>query len=273
MKNLIIKHKFIAPAIIILSLISIKYVEAQNITPPSCYGGSRLMKDFIKEEMIYPQTAIANKVEGVAELSFIILSDGNVSELQVSKSVSKEIDAEAIRLFEKILWKPATELGSPIAYLSTFEIKFNIKKYLKSCKLRGYETIDYPYQPIDSSNNVYSYKEIDKMPLPDFEKGMSFSRFIQKNLVYPEAAFKQNIAGKVKLKFVVETSGRISNVLKVETLGGGCTEEAIRVVKMIRWMPGINSDLAVRTCMELEIAFDIAGQTVGGKIPTPGQVY
>ena len=30
---------------------------------------------------------------------------------------------------------------------------------------------------------------------------------------------------------------------------------------------------AVRTFMSLEITFDIAKQTVGGKIPTPGQVY
>ena len=56
-------------------------------------------------------------------------------------------------------------------------------------------------------------------------------------------------------------------------LGGGCTEEAIRVVKKMRWMPGILDKTAVRTCMELEIVFDIAGQTVGGRIPTPGQVY
>jgi TonB family protein len=265
--------KSIIITIFLSGFITSASMVAQNITPPSCFGGDRMMKEFIKEEMIYPQVALAAKTEGDVELSYIILPNGNVSNLQVSKSVSKEIDAEAIRIFNHILWNPATELGKPIAYLGTFEIRFSIKKYLKWAKLRGYDSIDYPFQPIDTSNKVFAYKEVDKMPFPRFEKGMNFSRFIQKNLVYPEAAFKQNIAGNVKLKFVVEPSGRISNILIEESLGGGCTEEAIRVVKLMSWMPGIIDEMAVRTCMELEIAFDIAGQTVGGKIPTPGQVY
>ena len=248
-------------------------LAAQNITPPTCYGGKRLMKEFIKEEMVYPAKALAEKTEGEVELSYIVLPDGSISDLKVSRSISPEIDQEAIRIFNTILWKPATELGKPIAYLTTFEIKFSIKKYQKACKVRGYDQINYPYQPIDTSNKVYTFKEVNQMPIPVFKKGMSFTKFIRNNLKYPEAAFKQNIAGKVKLKFVVEPSGRISNILIIESLGGGCTEEAIRVVKLIRWNPGILDKIAVRTCMELEISFNIAGQTVGGKIPTPGQVH
>ena len=62
---------------------------------------------------------------------------------------------------------------------------------------------------------------------------MSFGKFIAENLKYPELAYTQNIAGDVELSFIVETSGRISNLEVVNPLGGGCTEEAIHLIKQM----------------------------------------
>jgi TonB family protein len=258
----------------LLLLISGILLFAQDITPPQCYGGKRLLKEFIKEEMVYPGKALENNTEGIVEMSFIIKPDGTTTDLKVTNSVSGEIDSEAIRILKKILWAPATELGRPIAYLHTFKIKFDINKYKKICKARGYDKINYLYKPVDSSNKVFPFIDTDISPKPKYSsKDYNFSSFISNNLEYPEAAFKQNISGTVKLKFVVEPSGRITNIIIYKAVGGGCTEEAIRVVKLIRWKPGINNNLSVRTWMCLEITFDIAKRTVAGKIPTPGQVH
>ena len=41
------------------------------------------------------------------------------------------------------------------------------------------------------------------------------------------------------MNFIVETSGRISNLEVVNPLGGGCTEEAIVLLKQVHWSPGI----------------------------------
>jgi len=267
------RNKFFYFVIIIFLFSTFYELKAQDINPPTCYGGKRLLKEFIKEEMVYPEKALKNKTEGIVELSFIVKPDGTITDLHIEKSVSKELDDESRRIFRKILWKPATELGKPIAYLHSMEIKYNIKRYYKICKSRGYKNITYSYQPIDSSNKVYPFIDIDVSPKPIFtSRNYNFSIFIANNLKYPEAAFKQNISGTVKLIFVVEPSGRISNIEVDKTVGGGCTEEAIRVVKLIRWNPGLYKNIAVRTFMCLEITFDIAGQTVGGKIPNPGQI-
>ena len=259
---------------VLIFLISAMMVFAQDITQPRCYGGKRLLKEFIKEEMVYPDKALRDNTEGTVEISFIIKPDGTTTDIKVTNPVSDEIDSEALRIFNKILWYPAVELGKPIVYLHTFKIKFDIKKYKKICKARGYEKINYPYKPVDNSNKVYAFIDVDISPKPNYSsKDYNFSSFISNHLEYPEAAFKQNISGTVKLKFVVEPSGRISNIIIDKAVGGGCTEEAIRVVKLIRWKPGINDNVAVRTWMCLEITFDIAKRTVAGKIPTPGQVH
>jgi TonB family protein len=253
-------------------LYPISEIKAQEIDPPTCYGGKKLLKEFIKEEMIYPEIALKKNIEGTVELSFIVEPNGSTSNLNIEEHVSPEIDKEAIRIFKKILWNPAKELGKPIALSHSIKIKFNIKKYKKLIKDRGYDYFSYPYQPIDTSNHVYATKQVDKYPKPIFNSAdVNFNNFVARNLKYPETAFKQNVSGDVKLKFVVEQSGRMSNITVVNTIGGGTTEEAIRVLKLMKWHPGIKKGKAVRTFMEIEIKFDIAKHTVGGSVPTQGR--
>lgn len=246
---------------------------AQEIVSPQCYGGSRLTREFVQEEMIYPSRALETKTEGTVVLSFMVMPDGSVSGLEVLERVSPDLDREAIRIFNKILWHPATQLGRPIAYRHEFDVKFKIKKYMNLIKNRGPEYFVNPHEPVDTGNIVYRRKELDQVPKPLFSiLDNDFQTFLSNNLEYPETAFKQNISGTVELLFVVEVSGRVSNIQVEKSLGGGCTEEAIRVLKLIRWYPGIRDKLAVRTLMPLQITFDIAKRSVGGAIPTPGQL-
>jgi len=260
--------------IFIFILIMPIFALAQTTSPPEPYGGKRLMKEFFSEEMVYPESAKKQGIEGNVELSFNITKEGKVSDVKVEKSVTEEIDAEAIRLIKKICWHPATEIGKPVAYRETMEIPFKLRRYENWVKQRGYDRYGYPYEPVDSSQIVFVRAETDQFPKPRFNSiDKNLVNFLSQNLTYPEAAFKGNVSGTVKLRFVVEPSGRISNIQTIEGVGGGCTEEAIRVVKMIRWYPGLKDKIAVRTCMPLEITFDISKKTVAGTIPNPGQLY
>lgn len=234
-------------------------IGAQNFIPASCYMIKSQLKDFIKAEMVYPEKAIQEKAEGIVELSFIINPDGSIQHLKIIESVSPEIDKEAIRIFKKIIWIPAENFGKPVASRHTFSIKFNIKKYKKNCKIRGYAEITYPYQPVDTTNKIYSIRDIDSSPIPVFEsKNYSLNKFINENIIYPEAAFKQNISGIVKVCFIVETHGMISNIVAEEPLAGGCSQEAIRIIKLLNWKPGIKDKKAVRVKMSLDITFKLS---------------
>jgi protein TonB len=120
---------------------------------------------------------------------------------------------------------------------------------------------------------VFELNKTDRWPKPVFSAAdRTLNNFLSRNLTYPENAYKQNISGTVKLRFVVENTGRISNIEVIESVGGGCTEEAIRVAKLVNWYPGLKNNMAVRTFMPFEITFDISGEKMGGTIPTPGQV-
>ncbi len=83
--------------------------------------------------------------------------------------------------------------------------------------------------------------------------------FLRKNVVYPRAAREVGIQGTVHLTFVIEKNGEITDVKILRGIGGGCDEEAIRIIKaMPKWKPGKQRDKAVRVQFNLPIKFKLA---------------
>jgi TonB family protein len=77
-------------------------------------------------------------------------------------------------------------------------------------------------------------------------------------LDYPDKALQNCIEGKVYVSFVVERDGLITNVHTVRGIGGGCDEEAERVVRsMPRWLPGSYKNEPVRVRYTLPMNFRI----------------
>ncbi|MBC8147032.1 MAG: energy transducer TonB [Bacteroidetes bacterium] len=83
--------------------------------------------------------------------------------------------------------------------------------------------------------------------------------FLRKNIIYPEMARESGIQGTVHLTFVVETNGSVSKVSVLRGIGGGCDEEAIRVIKaMPKWEPGKQRGKPVRVQFNMPIKFTLA---------------
>ncbi len=181
-----------------------------------------------------------------------------VNHVRIKEKVSPELDAEALRLFNMLLWEPAVSFGQPVLQKMNFLLISILKNIISTVKQGVTRRLNIPSTPVDSSNIVYDYNKTDKKPYPVFEeKGMKLATFITKNIRYPETAYRQNLSGKVSLQFVVELQGRVSNIKVLVPVGGGCTQEAIRLLQMIRWMPGIKNNIAVRTFMNLDIEFKL----------------
>jgi TonB family protein len=73
---------------------------------------------------------------------------------------------------------------------------------------------------------------------PGGEKKMY--EFIRNELIYPHAAKMRSIQGRVFATFIVERDGQITHIQILKGLGGGCSEEVIRIIKaMPKWIPGI----------------------------------
>ena len=67
-----------------------------------------------------------------------------------------------------------------------------------------------------------------------------YEEYLKKNLRYPLAAKEGKIAGKVLVQFLVNPDSSLSDFRILQSVGGGCDEEAIRLVKEgPAWVPGM----------------------------------
>ena len=106
-----------------------------------------------------------------------------------------------------------------------------------------------------STNEVYDM--VETLPIP--AGGMAgWSSYLSANLGYPTTARRKGIEGTVIVAFIVNTDGTVSDFELLRGIGGGCDEEAIRIVKNSpKWTPGMQDGKAVRTLMRLPINFTL----------------
>jgi TonB family protein len=99
------------------------------------------------------------------------------------------------------------------------------------------------------------YDVVETLPIPS--GGMAgWSAYLSANLGYPTTARRKDIEGTVIVSFVVNTDGTVSDFELFRGIGGGCDEEALRIVKNSpKWTPGMQDGKAVRTRMRLPINF------------------
>jgi len=94
---------------------------------------------------------------------------------------------------------------------------------------------------------------------PEFPGGEeALMNYLSSNIHYPEQAKELDIQGTVIIEFVVETNGSVTNVVVKRGIGGGCDEEAVRVVKsMPKWKPGKQRGKPVRVRYTLPVRFQL----------------
>ena len=111
-------------------------------------------------------------------------------------------------------------------------------------------------EPVKTGKEVY--KKVDKMP--SYTGGdQARIKFLMENITYPQIAVQKKIQGKVFVTFIVRSDGSITDVKILSGIGGGCDEEALRVVKMMpKWIPGEHKGKPVDVYFTLPIKFALS---------------
>ena len=102
------------------------------------------------------------------------------------------------------------------------------------------------------------FQIVEEMPsYPGGERALL--EYVAKNIKYPQIARETGIQGRVFVGFVVEPDGSVSNVKILRGIGGGCDEEAMRVIKSLaKWKPGKQRGKAVRVSYQIPVVFKLA---------------
>jgi TonB family protein len=102
------------------------------------------------------------------------------------------------------------------------------------------------------------HKEKKFLKLPSYPGGnKEFIRFIVENLRYPEEALKNLVEGTVYLEYTVDNIGRVADEVVMHGIGHGCDEEALRLVRMLKYDPVKNRGVKMKAKIKTRICFEL----------------
>lgn len=95
---------------------------------PQFPGGDAACIKFVMENLRYPEEAKKAGVQGCVVVRFVVKADGSVASSEIIRSVSPELDAEALRIVgEMPRWTPGSVDGKPVDVQFVLPVTFRLK--------------------------------------------------------------------------------------------------------------------------------------------------
>lgn len=213
---------------------------------PEFPGGVDSMMHYLGKNIKYPSIAMKMGIQGRVVAQFVVDKTGKVSNIKIIRALGGGCDEEAIRVIKAMpLWKPGYDKGKLVSVYFTLPVIFALNENAGNKNIMNTPDEDTP--------------QIFVEQMPEYPGGKdAMMKFLKDNIKYPEEAKKKGIEGKVVLQFVVDKSGKLSNIKIIRSLGGGCDEEAIRVVSsMPTWKPGFHNGKQVSVFYTLPMIFEL----------------
>lgn len=92
--------------------------------------------------------------------------------------------------------------------------------------------------------------------MPEYPGGVkAIQSFIIANLKYPTEAFANKIEATVHIHYVLDAKGNVMEAKCIGNPGHGLDEEAIRVVKLLKYSPARNRKLRITFNKKIDIHF------------------
>ena len=123
--------------------------------------------------------------------------------------------------------------------------------------IRPTEAMNSTFIAAETSDENKVYEVVEEMP--QFPGGKDeMNSFFSRNMKYPPMAEENGIAGTVKVQFVVEKDGNISDVKVVRSPDPSLEKEALRLVKLMpKWTPGRQGGKPIRVRYTVPVRFQL----------------
>jgi TonB family protein len=88
-----------------------------------------------------------------------------------------------------------------------------------------------------------------------------YRNYLEQNIRYPQVAIQNNIEGKVTVQFTVEPNGQLTDFRVIKSLGSGCDDELIRLIREgPKWRPTKRNDQPVKSKAKVKMRFELPGK-------------
>lgn len=130
---------------------------------PTFPGGKEAYLKFVSENIVYPEQAIANKIEGLVFVRYTVNNIGEIVDVEVTKGIGHGCDEEAIRVIRLMQYEPARNRGVKMKAEMKTRIHFKLPKPAETEVKPGVQ-LNYTSPVIEKTNSpepkpqaVYNY--------------------------------------------------------------------------------------------------------------------
>ena len=197
---------------------------------PEFPGGVDAMMEYLQKELRYPESAKEKGIQGRVTVQFIIDKEGNVTNSKVTRSVDKDMDAEAIRLVKAMpKWKPGMQKGKAVAVKYTVPVVFRLEggKTVNSQVTVNSKVSEFSVQGMNNPLYIVDGKEVTSSILSALDVNKIESMTVLKNESATEVYGEKGKNGVIliTLKGSAEKSITLSNKSSVVNVPGLCLFE------------------------------------------------
>jgi periplasmic protein TonB len=98
-------------------------VENMPIFP----GGDLELRKYINQNVVYPEIAKENGIQGKVFVQFVVNQKGEVEQVKIARGIDPSLDKEAIRVIQSLpKWTPGSQRGKPVKVSYTVPINFQL---------------------------------------------------------------------------------------------------------------------------------------------------
>lgn len=232
---------------LLLAMLACMSVSAQDILidetcPPQFPGGDDALINFLNANIVYPQQAAQDKVEGKVVVQFTVKKTGKIDDVKVLRSVRKDLDDEAVRVVKMMPdFIPGKQNGEVADMLYTIPVSFKLFDEMEPLTVSEGSDVPDGFEP------------------PMFPGGeRALMEFLKENVKYPPMAAKRKTQGRVVMTFVVDKTGKVTEIKVAKSVDIYLDTEAIRVCKLLPdFIPARQNGEPVSVWFTLPITFKL----------------
>jgi TonB family protein len=95
---------------------------------PEYPGGEIELRKFIANNIVYPDVAQKEGIQGKVYVTFVVDREGNVANTKIARGVAPSLDQEALRVVNSLpAWKPGKQKGEAVNVSYTVPINFSLQ--------------------------------------------------------------------------------------------------------------------------------------------------
>jgi TonB family protein len=228
-------------------------VPAQRKSPEDypTFRGESFAKfgDYLAGKIKYPADAAARGKDGRVTVNYVIQPDGTISKPTVMSASDQSLGEAVVKAInESPRWEPAKNNEIQDPFSTSVTVKFELPDKV---------TADDTFIVVEQ--------------MPDYPGGgTALLEFIRNNLRYPEAARAEKAEGRVIVRFVVNTKGKVEDAVVIKGVHPLLDAEALRVVGLLSgWLPGAQEGKPVNVWYMAPVAFSLTAEATGTSSPEP----